>query len=153
MVRFTVSYPWKIECCTWPACPTKRSPSSFVGVSQGFWVSFDRLLSLRAAQGNLASVEENPSAVGNYHDGELREATIRLAFQGETVHVSPIGLFPKGGQPEKFRLIVDLSSPLGASVNDGINPDLCSLSFVQGLSSSSRSTYGAGKRRYLPGQT
>ena len=99
------------------------------GMSQGFWVSFDRLLSLRAAQGNLASVEENPSAVGNYHDGELREATIRLAFQGETVHVSPIGLFPKGGQPEKFRLIVDLSSPLGASVNDGINPDLCSLSY------------------------
>ena len=74
-------------------------------------------------------MEENPSAVRDYLDGELRETTIRSAFLGETVHVSPIGLIPKGGQPGKFRLIVDLSSPHGASVNDGIDPDLCSLSY------------------------
>ena len=95
------------------------------GMSQGFQVGFDRLLSLRAARG----VEENPPTVRDYLDGELREATIRLAFPGETVHVSPIGLVPKGGQPGKFRLIVDLLSPLRASVNDGIDPDLCSLPY------------------------
>lgn len=99
------------------------------GMSQGFQVGFDRLLSLRAARGNLTSVEENPSTVRDYLDGELREATIRLAFPGETVHVSPIGLVPKGGKPGKFRLIVDLLSPLRASVNDGIDPDLCSLPY------------------------
>ena len=42
-------------------------------------------------------MEENPSAIRDYLDGELREATIRLAFPGETIHVSPIGLIPKGG--------------------------------------------------------
>ena len=67
-------------------------------------------------------MEENPSAIRDYLDGELREATIRLAFPGETVHVSPIGLIPKGGQP-------GLSSPHGASVNNGIDPDLCSLTY------------------------
>ena len=42
---------------------------------------------------------------------------------------SILGLIPKGGQPGKFRLIIDLSSPHGASVNDGIDPELCSLSY------------------------
>ena len=34
---------------------------------------------------------------------------------------------PKKSQPGKWRLIVDLSAPDGASVNDGIVPSLCSL--------------------------
>ena len=99
------------------------------GMSQGFRVGFDCSLPLQAARGNLASVEENLSAVKDYLDGELREVTIRSASPGETIHISPIGLIPKGGQPGKFRLIVDLSSPRGASVNDGIDPELCSLSY------------------------
>ena len=99
------------------------------GTSQGFRVGFNRSLPLRAARGNLASVEENPSSIKDYLDGELREATIRSAFPGETVHVSLIDLVPKGGQPGKFWLIVDLSSPWGGSVNDGIDPELCSLSY------------------------
>ena len=43
-----------------------------------------------------------------------------------SVHVSPMGLVPKS-QPNKWRVIVDLSSPQGKSVNDGIAPDRCSL--------------------------
>ena len=45
------------------------------------------------------------------------------------VHWSPIGLVPKDHQPGKFRLIIDLSSPMGASINDGINSDLTSLTY------------------------
>jgi len=45
-----------------------------------------------------------------------------------TCQVSPIGLIPKPHQPGKWRLIVDLSSPAGASVNDAIDPNFCSLS-------------------------
>uniref|UniRef100_A0A1X7VU55 Uncharacterized protein n=1 Tax=Amphimedon queenslandica TaxID=400682 RepID=A0A1X7VU55_AMPQE len=30
----------------------------------------------------------------------------------------------------KFRLIVDISSPVGASVNDGIDPSFCSISYL-----------------------
>ena len=45
-------------------------------------------------------------------------------------HISPIGLIPKSNQPGKWRLIVDLSSPGGSSINDAINPELCSLSYA-----------------------
>ena len=43
------------------------------------------------------------------------------------LHVSSFGVIPKRGQPGKWRLIVDLSSPGGLSVNDGINPEDFSL--------------------------
>ena len=33
-------------------------------------------------------------------------------------------------KPNKWRLIVDLSSPNGASVNDGIDKETCSLSYT-----------------------
>ena len=37
---------------------------------------------------------------------------------------------PKGHSPGKWRLITDLSHPPGGSVNDGVNPQHCSLSYV-----------------------
>ena len=46
------------------------------------------------------------------------------------VHLSPMGLVPKSHQPNKFRLIVDLSTPAGTSVNDGIPSELCSLKYA-----------------------
>ena len=58
--------------------------------------------------------------VREYIEEELRQATIRSALPDEVVHTSPISLIPKGGQPGRFRLIVDLSSP---------QPELCSLSY------------------------
>lgn len=41
-----------------------------------------------------------------------------------------MGLIPKKQEPNKFRLIVDLSSPQGKSVNDGITRELCSLRYA-----------------------
>ena len=45
------------------------------------------------------------------------------------LQISPFGVIPKG-QTGKWRLIVDLSTPHGSSVNDGIDRELCSLSYV-----------------------
>ena len=39
-------------------------------------------------------------------------------------------MIPKRGQPGKWRLNVDLSSPGGLSVNDGINPEDFSLQYI-----------------------
>ena len=39
------------------------------------------------------------------------------------LQISSFGVIPKKGQPGKWRRIVDLSSPWGASVNDGISAD------------------------------
>ena len=46
------------------------------------------------------------------------------------VQISPFGVIPKS-EPGKWHLIVDLSSPEGKSVNDGICKELCSLSYVR----------------------
>ena len=50
------------------------------------------------------------------------------------LHVSSFGVIPKRGQPGKWRLIVDLSSPGGegggASVNDGIDLDKFTLHYI-----------------------
>ena len=46
-----------------------------------------------------------------------------------SVQTSRFGVIPKN-TPGKWRLILDLSDPEGYSVNDGIDPDLCSLSYV-----------------------
>jgi len=40
-------------------------------------------------------------------------------------------VIPKKSQPGKWRLIVDLSSPGGASVNDGIDPQDFSLQYIK----------------------
>jgi hypothetical protein len=46
------------------------------------------------------------------------------------VIVNRFGVIPKQHQQGKWRLIVDLSHPKGSSVNDGIEPELCSLSYA-----------------------
>ena len=47
-----------------------------------------------------------------------------------SVHTSRFGVIPKSGQPNKWRLILDLSSPHGHSVNDAISKDFCSLRYA-----------------------
>ena len=48
------------------------------------------------------------------------------------IHLSHFRVIPKGHTPGKWRLITDLSHPPGLhiSVNDGINKEMCSLSYV-----------------------
>ena len=45
------------------------------------------------------------------------------------IQISRFGVIPKGHNKGKWRLITDLSYPTGHSVNDGINPALCSLRY------------------------
>ena len=49
----------------------------------------------------------------------------------QNLHVSSFGVIPKKGQPDKWRLIVDLSSPHGHSVNDGIDPESWHLQYIK----------------------
>ena len=46
------------------------------------------------------------------------------------VHINRFRVIPKNNQPDKWRLITDLSYPSGSSVNDGIPSELCSLTYV-----------------------
>ena len=46
------------------------------------------------------------------------------------VHINRLGVIAKGHQSNKWRLIVDLSHPVGHSVNDGISKKLSSLKYI-----------------------
>lgn len=46
------------------------------------------------------------------------------------VQISRFRVIPKQGQPGKWWLILDLSSPHHLSVNDGAAPDLCSIHYA-----------------------
>ena len=49
----------------------------------------------------------------------------------ENLYISSFGVLLKKGQPGKWRLTVDLSSPHGHSVNDGIDPDSWHLQYIK----------------------
>lgn len=50
--------------------------------------------------------------------------------EAKGIHISRFGVIPKPHKPGKWRLILDLSHPSGAAVNDGISKELSSLSYV-----------------------
>ena len=64
------------------------------------------------------------------------------------LHLSPIGIIPKPHKPNKWRLIVDMSSPEGASINDSIAKDLATLSYI-GIQDVARVILGLGKGSLL----
>ena len=47
-----------------------------------------------------------------------------------TAQISCSGVIPKNHQPGKWRLIVDLSHSEGASINEGIEPELCNMRYT-----------------------
>ena len=102
------------------------------GIRYGFRIGFDAAQPLRCHKGNLKSVDLNPQVVDQYIANEISQGKLRQlgATEAAKIHTSPIGIIPKSSQPGKFRLIVDLSSPQMASVNDGIAPSMCSLEYA-----------------------
>ena len=78
-------------------------------------------------------MDPNPTVV-EYLGKEVRHGRVVAItaeeVTGAGVHMSRFGVIPKGSQPGKWRLIVDLSDPEGSSINDGILSELCSLSYV-----------------------
>lgn len=103
------------------------------GITYGFHIGFDYKTRLRPSGSNLLSVMNNPQTVQRYLEEELREGRMVGPLgqeEAQLVHVSPIGIIPKSHKPGKWRLIHDLSSPNGASINDGISPEWSSLAYV-----------------------
>ena len=99
-------------------------------MTSGFRIGFQCSSKLSSLPQNMGSTHCSPEEVDRYIATEVASGGLRLARQDEYVHISPIGLIPKPHQPGKFRLIVDLSSPAGGSVNDGIPAELCSLTYM-----------------------
>ena len=93
---------------------------------------FLTLSALSSSLSNHPSTQDNPITVSSHIDEELRLGRLVGPLPQELaarVHTSPMGLVPKPCS-HKWRLIVDLSSPRGRSINDGIPSSFCSLSYA-----------------------
>ena len=88
------------------------------GIRWGFAIGFKPGSPLHLS---CRQLQTNPS---KYIEEEVAAGTLRPST---VTQLSPIGLIPKKNKPGCFRMIVDLSSPKGHSVNDGIPTKLCSL--------------------------
>ena len=80
----------------------------------------------------MSAAELNSEVVDRYIEGEVsckRLVEVQSHCVG-SVHVSKLRVIPKKHQLGKWRMIVDLSSPFGASVNDFVDPSLCSLKYT-----------------------
>jgi len=104
------------------------------GISHGFRIGFvPQKKSLRSARKNMDSAQEHPAVVHEYLAKEISSGRVIGPFPPTAVpmvHISRFGVIPKGHQPGKWRLIVDLSHPKSRSVNDGIPKSLCSLKYI-----------------------
>ena len=102
------------------------------GLQYGFHIGFDHSSPLRTTPRNHPSSRENPAVITAYIRDELRAGRL-VGPLGQSllsgVQTNPVGLVPKS-HGSKWRMIVDLSSPRGLSVNDGISPHMCSLQYA-----------------------
>ena len=83
-------------------------------------------MSLKSAAQNMSSASLQPSVIDDYLHGELAKGRIACPFSSPLLlhlHISRFGVIPKKHQPGKWRLILNLFSPDGHSVNDGIRKD------------------------------
>ena len=122
----------------WQACLANHPDSHFAdyimqGIREGFRIGYDYTHHrCKAAKANMRSAGEHPEVVRDYIAKECSLGRLLGPFDPQAlpgVHTSRFGIIPKGNSGN-WRLILDLSAPEGFSVNDGIEPGLCSLSYV-----------------------
>lgn len=122
----------------WSAMLADHPDKQFVnyilkGIEQGFRIGCHVDSPLQSAKHNMLSASQHQEIIDNYLKEECARGHVAGPFKEEQaigMHISRFGVIPKKSQPGKWRLIVDLSHPKGSSVNDGIDPSLCSLSYT-----------------------
>ena len=99
------------------------------GFSNGFSIGYDGPLTPGQCQ-NLLSARSNPVAVSTAVLKEVNRGHTAGPFSSlpfDMLHCSPLGAVPK--KDGSHRIILDLSSPRGSSINEGISPDLYSVKY------------------------
>ncbi len=104
------------------------------GLGNDFRIGFRHGTPLKSAQNNLQSASAHPEAVREFVTKELSlgrlAGPVPDSARVPALQINRIGVVPKGHNTGKWRLITDLSFPNGFSVNDGIDPLLCSLTYT-----------------------
>ena len=103
------------------------------GLTEGFRIGFrDQSTPLKSAKWNLSCALQHPDVVQTYLTEEMALGRVAGPFPKSVpqAHVCRFEVIPKNHQPNKWRLIVDLSHPIEGSVNVGIPKMLCSLKYI-----------------------
>ena len=124
-----------LDADTWEAMLSSHPDRVFAqfivrGLRHGFRIGFNRSHQLQSATRNMFSALQHTSIVTEYIRKEVDLHRIADTSHTGHTHINRFGVIPKGHTPGKWRLITDLSFPEGGSVNDGIDPAHCSLSYV-----------------------
>ena len=121
---------------TFQAIPDKAL-TSFLrrGIHQGFRIGVAQGAPFKPAKRNLKSASEQPDTITAYIQrevdlGRMGPLPRQPALTPPLLQISPFGVIPKKNRPDKWRLIVDLSSPEGHSINDAISKDLCGVVYT-----------------------
>ena len=104
------------------------------GLRHGFRLGFQQHHTLKPAKRNKDSAINNPQVIDSYLENEVRRQRVAGPYDSPPIpdlQISSFGVIPKRGQPGKWRLLVDLSSPRGLSVNDGIDREEFTLQYVK----------------------
>ena len=139
---------FQAELCDYP----DQAAASYIlpGLREGFHIGFEALsVSLCSASANMYSALVHPSVIDAYLGTDVSCGRVAGPFATlpfPDLHISRFGVIPKNNQPGQWRLIFDLSSLEGHSVNDGIPKPLLSVqyvtvdSFIDGIMARGRGT-------------
>ncbi len=102
------------------------------GIQSGFRVGHDQgRVVLKEKRGVMYEGSQHREIIGKYLREEVSAGRVHIVKEGRAiVQCSPFGVIPKKGKPGRWRLIVNLSAPDGASVNDGIDKELASVAYM-----------------------
>ena len=128
-----------LKAATWSQVLVAHPDKAFAryllaGITEGFRIGFRYGSPLTSSSANMASAIQHPEVFEEYLSKELSLGRMLGPFPSSMnlpyLQVNRVGIIPKGYNTGKWRLITDLSFPLNQSVNDGIDPSLCSLSYI-----------------------
>ena len=113
-----------------------RNFASYItsGIQHGFRVGYQYMrYRHHSARSNMPSALANPEVVQEYIMREVQAGRVLGPIDPNSIpefQISRFGVIPKSAQPGHWRLILDLSHPKHFSINDGTDPQLCSLAYL-----------------------
>ena len=133
----TVQTPLNIP--EWQTCLQSHPDTDFAayilnGLQFGFHLGCRRPANLQSSKTNMQSARQNHLIIDDYLRCETEAGNILGPYPPHSfpnLHINRFGVIPKKHHPGRWRLITDLSFPEGSSVNDAIDPALCTLEYIK----------------------
>ncbi len=104
------------------------------GLRAGFWIGFRYGEAVcKGVTSNMPTTCDHPEVVSEFLETEQRAGRVIGPIESEClplVQLNRLGLVPKNHQPDRWRVIVDLSFHKGASVNNGLEREVCSVNYT-----------------------